>query len=159
MFITRALGCLTAVCCLSASPLLCHASSLPSRGLSIRQSSVKPLPCQPVVPAPDSQQTEGRFNKFAHAFLLTKNLTEAFAYITNDYINHNPFADDGFDVAFDFLSPVWPNTTISLRRTLFEGDTGWLNYNASGVGEVIDRFRWEDGCIVEHWDVGEVWPQ
>lgn len=27
---------------------------------------------------------------------------------------------------------------------------GWLNYNASGVGEVIDRFRWENGCIVEH---------
>lgn len=27
---------------------------------------------------------------------------------------------------------------------------GWLNYNASGIGEVVDRFRWEGGCIVEH---------
>ncbi|KAG5655544.1 hypothetical protein KAF25_003881 [Fusarium avenaceum] len=73
-------------------------------------------------------------------------------------INHNPFADDGSDAAFDFLAPVWPTTNISLHRTLFRGNMGWLNYNASGVGEVIDRFRWENGCIVEHWDVGEVWP-
>ena len=26
----------------------------------------------------------------------------------------------------------------------------WVNYRAGGIGEVVDRFRWEGGCIVEH---------
>ncbi|KAM5362449.1 hypothetical protein ACJZ2D_012531 [Fusarium nematophilum] len=123
-----------------------------------RQSPVKPSPCEPICPPPSRHQTKKRFYNFAHAFVLKKDLTEAFTYIADNYTNHNPFADDGFDVAFDFLAPIWPTTNITLHRTLFKGDMGWLNYNASGVGEVIDRFRWEGGCIVEHWDVGEVWP-
>ncbi|KAH6962788.1 hypothetical protein DER45DRAFT_590699 [Fusarium avenaceum] len=124
----------------------------------VRQSPIKPHPCKALSPPPTKHETKKRFHCFANAFLLSKNLTKAFSYITKGYINHNPFADDGFDAAFDFLAPVWPTTNISLHRTLFRGNMGWLNYNASGVGEVIDRFRWENGCIVEHWDVGEVWP-
>lgn len=27
---------------------------------------------------------------------------------------------------------------------------GWLEYDASGIGRVVDRYRWEEGCIVEH---------
>ncbi|KAF4968329.1 hypothetical protein FSARC_4275 [Fusarium sarcochroum] len=123
-----------------------------------RQNLVKPPPCEAIHPPPTEHTTRKRFHKFAHAFVLTKNLTEAFSYIANNYTNHNPYADDGFDVAWDFLAPVWPTTNITLYRTLFTDDMGRLNYNASGVGEVIDRFRWENGCIVEHWDVGEVWP-
>jgi len=26
---------------------------------------------------------------------------------------------------------------------------GWVNYR-SGFGTIVDRFRWEDGCIAEH---------
>ncbi|KAF5026416.1 hypothetical protein F66182_1481 [Fusarium sp. NRRL 66182] len=129
-----------------------------ANGLSARQSVVKPPPCEALHPPPSEYATKKRFYKFAHAFMLEKNLTNAFAYIAENYTNHNPFADDGFDVAFDFLAPAWPTTNITLYRTLFKGNMGWLNYNTSSFGEVIDRFRWEKGCIVEHWDVGETWP-
>lgn len=38
---------------------------------------------------------------------------------------------------------------ITVLRIAFKGDTGWLNYLANGT-EVVDRYRWESGCIVEH---------
>jgi hypothetical protein len=44
-----------------------------------------------------------------------------------------------------------------------EDNMSWVNYRAGGMGEIVDRFRWEAGCIVEHvgfplfstpWDLG-----
>lgn len=70
--------------------------------------------------------------------------------MTNIPQNHNPFAEDGPDAALDVLGPIWPTVQITPLRTAFKGDMGWLEYNASGIGRVVDRFRWEKGCIVEH---------
>ncbi|KEY72446.1 hypothetical protein S7711_10422 [Stachybotrys chartarum IBT 7711] len=145
--------------------LLPFAAALDLRGLkptgvlAARQAVVTPPPCVAVVPAPTEAETEARHNIFANAFLVTKNLTHAFEYISSTYINHNPFAADGPNAALDFLGPVWPRTQITVIRTRFQGNQGWLNYRASGIGTVVDRFRWESGCIVEHWDVGEVYPE
>lgn len=36
-----------------------------------------------------------------------------------------------------------------MLRTAFKEPQSWLNYR-SGFGEIVDRFRWEGGCIVEH---------
>ncbi|WAO96437.1 Hypothetical protein NCS54_01411000 [Fusarium falciforme] len=130
-----------------------------SQGITTRQTFVAPPPCEPIYPLPSEFETKHRFSCFAHAFLVTKNLTEAFQYISEGYINHNPFVtQNGSQAAFDFLAPIWPSTNITFQRKLFRGDMGWVNYNSSAAGEIIDRFRWEAGCIVEHWDVGEVWP-
>lgn len=45
-----------------------------------------PPPCVRTTPAPSECQTEARFNEFANAFIVTKNITEAFTFITEDYI-------------------------------------------------------------------------
>lgn len=37
-----------------------------------------------------------------------------------------------------------------MLRTKYIDPQGFLNYNTSGFGTVVDRFRWEAGCIVEH---------
>lgn len=159
-----------------------------SQGITTRQTLVAPPPCVPISPSPSEFETRHRFSCFAHAFLVTKNLTEAFQYISEGYVvsiwtfelfpravsitrfilplllyaltqcllgfvkqNHNPFVtQNGSQAAFDFLAPIWPSTNITFQRKLFRGDMGWVNYNNSGFGEIIDRFRWEDGCIVEH---------
>ncbi|KAH7011145.1 hypothetical protein EDB80DRAFT_571490 [Ilyonectria destructans] len=134
------------------------AAASPSRVLGARQAVVTPAPCEPMVPPPCEAVVKKRFNKFANAFIVKKNLTEAFEYISSIYINHNPLADDGPNAALDVLGPIWPSLNITVLRTTFKGNMGWLNYNVSGLGEVVDRFRWEDGCIVEHWDQGEVYP-
>ena len=141
----------------------------PTRVLAARQSVVTPPPCKAISPPPSAAETEQRFNKFADEFLVKKNLTAAFEFISSTYIvrdlsvscllvgrcadlpkNHNPYAADGPNAALDFLGPVWPGTQITVLRTKYIDPQGWLNYQASGVGTVVDRFRWEAGCIVEH---------
>ena len=37
------------------------------------------------------------------------------------------------------------NSTIKIDQKM-----SWVQYSASGFGTVVDRFRWEGGCIAEH---------
>lgn len=54
-----------------------------------------PPPCQPMSPPPDEAATKARFDQFAHAFLVTKNITEAFTYISEGYIvSWQPWSSD-----------------------------------------------------------------
>ncbi|KAK8068926.1 hypothetical protein PG994_005542 [Apiospora phragmitis] len=120
---------------------------------------VTPPPCVAMTPAPSVEETQARFDKFANAFLVTKNLTEAFEYIAASYRNHNPFASgDGPGPALDVLGPIWPSTQITVLGTTFQSPQGWLHYRNSMSGEIVDRYRWDAGCIVEHWDQGEKYP-
>ncbi|KAI1654340.1 hypothetical protein F4813DRAFT_392845 [Daldinia decipiens] len=102
-------------------------------------------------------ETEKRFNEFADLFLVKKDVYKAFEYILPEYINHNPLAQNGAQYALDLLGPIWGNQSITVFRTKFEGNMSWLNYKNS-FGEIVDRYRWEDGCIMEHWDQGEEFP-
>ncbi|KAF1952226.1 hypothetical protein CC80DRAFT_479847 [Byssothecium circinans] len=144
------------------SGLFANPIAVPERQLlDIRQASPpKPAPCVRINPPPDAKTTEARFNAFAKVFIYDQNITEAFTYIVKDYINHNPAAENGFDSAWNILSPIWASQDITPLRTTFDAATnqGWLNYQTATFGEVVDRFRWEGGCIAEHWDAGEVYP-
>ncbi|KAF3059235.1 putative snoal-like polyketide cyclase family protein [Daldinia childiae] len=113
--------------------------------------------CTRITPAPSAEETEKRFNEFADLFLVKKDVYKAFEYILPEYINHNPLAEDGAQNALDILGPIWGNQSITVLRTKFGGEMSWLNYKNS-FGEIVDRFRWEDGCIIEHWDQGETFP-
>ncbi len=46
----------------------------------------RPPPCQPSSPAPSEEETKARFDKFADAIIVKKNITEAFLYISDSYI-------------------------------------------------------------------------
>jgi predicted SnoaL-like aldol condensation-catalyzing enzyme len=76
--------------------------------------------------------------------------SEAFKYISKDYINHNPAAQNGSDSAWNILSPIWESQNITPIGTSFKYPQSWLNYRTGSFGEVVDRYRWEGGCIVEH---------
>ncbi|KAI1773817.1 hypothetical protein F4818DRAFT_421877 [Hypoxylon cercidicola] len=132
----------------------------PSRAMSARSWVVTPLPCVAMDPAPSEEETETRFDELADALISQRNLTKAFEYISSTYINHDPaIPGNGPNAALDGLSMFWNFTTLTPLRQTFEDDQGWLNYEASGIGTIVDRFRFEAGCIVEHWDVGEVFPE
>lgn len=64
--------------------------------------------------------------------------------------NHNPAAQNGFDSAWNILSPIWASQNIKVLGTKFNNTQGWLHYSAGSFGEVVDRYRWEAGCIAEH---------
>lgn len=38
---------------------------------------------------------------------------------------------------------------MTAKRNTFISPMSWVNYDSS-FGDVVDRFRWEGGCIVEH---------
>ena len=44
-----------------------------------------------------------------------------------------------------------------MLRTKFESPQSWLNYKNS-FGTVVDRFRWEGGCIAEHVCLSHPFP-
>ncbi|KAF3032403.1 hypothetical protein E8E11_001609 [Didymella keratinophila] len=128
-----------------------------SKALAERQADLKPPPCIRNN-STTLHQTKKRSKAFAHAFIYTQNITEAFTYIVSDYVNHNPLAQNGSDSAWSILSPIWASQNITPLRTTFQGNQSWLEYDNAAFGRVVDRFRWEHGCIVEHWDHGEVFP-
>jgi predicted SnoaL-like aldol condensation-catalyzing enzyme len=94
--------------------------------------------------------TKIRSEAFAQAFIYKKDISEAFKYISKDYINHNPAAQNGSDSAWNILSPIWGSQNITPIKTAFIYPQSWLNYRTGSFGEVVDRYRWEGGCIVEH---------
>ncbi|KAI1243978.1 hypothetical protein MGN70_013846 [Eutypa lata] len=77
----------------------------PMSRLSSRQLE-QPPPCVREDPPPSEAETKARFDKFANAFIVTKNITEAFLYIADDYINHNPAAENGAKSAVRIPRPV-----------------------------------------------------
>ncbi|CAI4213646.1 unnamed protein product [Parascedosporium putredinis] len=121
------------------NPARTFGSDLASKVLAARQD-----------PAPTEEETEELFNAFAKAFITDNNITEAFTYIAEDYINHNPLAQNGFMSAWNILSGIWGGISKTLIGTAYDADMSWVNYQASGLGTIVDRFRWEGGCIAEH---------
>ena len=57
----------------------------PSRVVEAR-AVVTPPPCKAISPPPTEAETKARHDAFASAFLVRKNLTEAFTYISSTYI-------------------------------------------------------------------------
>ncbi|KAI1685122.1 hypothetical protein KJE20_05406 [Pyrenophora tritici-repentis] len=117
---------------------------------------VKPAPCVRN-PSATVQETEQRAAAFADAFIRKPDISKAFTFIAKDYINHNPSVKNGSDAAWEVLSPIWNQQKIKVLGTAFKSPQSWVNYQ-SDFGSVVDRFRWEGGCIVEHWDQNEVFP-
>ena len=118
--------------------------------------------------------TEHSTKTVAHAFADLMNGHDADAvdgFITEDYVNHNYFVEDGREANRAFWT-VWfaafPDTEVSLDDVMVDGDrvAGRFTYRATFRGEFmglqptglpvvmhsIDIWRVVDGMAVEHWD-------
>jgi predicted SnoaL-like aldol condensation-catalyzing enzyme len=88
-------------------------------------------------------------------------------YGGDEYIQHNPLADNGFDAFiafFESFTAAFPNLNIDIRRVIAECDLVVTHGIIGGAGteaifgkrgsKVVDIFRLDkNGKIVEHWDV------
>jgi predicted SnoaL-like aldol condensation-catalyzing enzyme len=80
--------------------------------------------------------------------------------ITEDYVQHNPQADNGLQAVKEFFRPVGP-VDVDVYRVIAEGDlvaahSHYKTFNMAAVD--IWRFD-DDGKLIEHWDVLQEVPQ
>jgi len=80
--------------------------------------------------------------------------------IAENYVQHNPQADNGLEAVKEFFRPVGP-IDVDVHRVLAEGDlvvahAHYKTWNMAGV----DIFRiGTGGKIIEHWDVLQPVPE
>jgi predicted SnoaL-like aldol condensation-catalyzing enzyme len=101
----------------------------------------------------------------AIAFYLSlfndKRLDAVDEYLAESYVQHNPSVPDGRQALKEFMASFfkeYPDLKVEIVRTVAEDDLVVLHVRFSlGGGEpdeaIMDIFRFEDGKIVEHWDV------
>jgi len=107
------------------------------------------------------------FERFVEIFYTQKRVREAFDFlVAEDYRQHNPTIPDGPEAAVRMLTPKFdgsPDSRFEVQRILVDGDLALVHVRASGPGRpdaaVADIYRFENGRIVEHWDVLQPVPQ
>lgn len=113
------------------------------------------------------QDNRAAFERFCDLFYTRKRVAEAFAYLVADtYRQHNPTIADGPDVAVAALLPKFddnPDSAFEIQRILVDGDLAMVHVRARFPGQpdtaVADIYRFENGRIVEHWDVLQPVPE
>ncbi len=91
----------------------------------------------------------------------------ALSYLAEPYIQHNPKAPDGIAAAragMEMLAKAFPDRRVDFKRVLVDGDlvavhAHYINRPGDRGQAVVDIFRFENGKIVEHWDVHEDVPE
>jgi steroid delta-isomerase-like uncharacterized protein len=112
--------------------------------------------------------------QFAYRFAAMLNAGNPEAlddFLAEDYINHNPFVEDGLAANKAFWRQwltAFPDTRVTVEDAFTTGDrvAGRFTYRATHQGEFmgipatgqpiemrsIDIWRIQDGKLVEHWD-------
>jgi predicted SnoaL-like aldol condensation-catalyzing enzyme len=90
------------------------------------------------------------------------------SYAGEAYRQHNPLIEDGMDGVRKFVAWIaanHPDAHGEIKRVFANGDyvilhSHWHGLSNNPRGEaVVDIFRWEDGKVVEHWDVIQPIPE
>ena len=107
-------------------------------------------------------------SEFVELFYGQTKVREAFTkYVKEDYIQHNPIADDGRNAAIEVLERVrgeFPGTNVQVKRIIAEGDLVVVHSHGRRTEEdlgaaIVDIFRVEEGMVAEHWDVVQMIPE
>ncbi|KAL0936161.1 snoal-like polyketide cyclase family protein [Colletotrichum truncatum] len=108
-----------------------------------------------------SSEQRAIFNDFVKDFYVEKNTTKALLnHMTEDYIQHNPRVLSGRQSSVDFLATlVTPDgVNMTIIHNSFDNNIGYIHYRLDTLGApqptaIVDVFRFEGSCIMEHWDV------
>jgi predicted SnoaL-like aldol condensation-catalyzing enzyme len=87
-------------------------------------------------------------------------------YVAEDYVQHNPMAQNGRDAAIAFLEPIYqrnPQHRMTVHRMIVEDPYIVVHLHGQSSPEdlgaaAVDILRVENCKIVEHWDVTQPVP-
>ncbi|KAM0278582.1 hypothetical protein ACHAQH_005056 [Verticillium albo-atrum] len=139
------------------SALAFTASASPSPRPSSRKANCPPQGANP-------WQQRAILAEFVEAFYEERNATKALLnHVSEDYIQHNPSALSGRRNTLDVLEPFigLDGIKFTVLRQAFENNLAFIHtrVDIEGGGEpsaVVDIFRFNGTCIMEHWDVAQV---
>ncbi len=79
--------------------------------------------------------------------------------IAENYVQHNPQADNGLQAVKDLIAPLGP-LDVEVHRAIADGDLVAVHSNNKTFNTAgVDIFRLnDDGKIIEHWDVVQPIP-
>jgi predicted SnoaL-like aldol condensation-catalyzing enzyme len=124
----------------------------------------------PPVFAADAAQMEANKKaamEFYDAAINKKDFEAASKFIGNRYTQHNPGAADGpegLKAFLGFLREKFPQYHSDIKRAFADGDYVILHvHNIPTPGArgraIMDIFKFENGKVVEHWDVAQDIPE
>lgn len=136
----------------------------------------EPVAEEPSQPAPVAATTEEpsqeEINKrnaiaFYEAAINEKDFEKASQYMGDVYIQHNPLAADGpegLKAFLDFARENLGSFKVEIKQAFADGDYVVLHVHAKANPDdrgsaVMDIFRFENGKVVEHWDVIQPIPE
>ncbi|KAL2678357.1 hypothetical protein Neosp_009103 [[Neocosmospora] mangrovei] len=125
----------------------------------------KPRPQTCSTSCPTSPWTQQKiFEDFTHKFYIEKDPKNAIQQtMAEDYIQHNPYALSGRQNSIDYVGPIFEVANFTILRRSFSNGTGWVHTKMEIPGQppaaVVDIFRLQGSCIVEHWDVLTAMPE
>jgi predicted SnoaL-like aldol condensation-catalyzing enzyme len=117
-------------------------------------------------------QTQQDANKkiivdFYDKALNQKDFDAASKYLGSRYTQHNPNAADGpegLKTFLQFLKEKFPNSRSEIKHVFADGDYVIVHVHAvrepgTRGNAIIDIFKFENGKVVEHWDVVQPIPE
>lgn len=122
---------------------------------------------KPLSEEASNEQTVVRF--YTRVFIERQDVAKmAKRFLTEDYIQHNPYVATGRQGFIDSLGawlPTIPNTRYEIKRVITAGDIVMLHIHSYEEGSEapgsagMDMFRVnKDGKISEHWDIWQDIP-
>ncbi|KAK7728112.1 hypothetical protein SLS57_002582 [Botryosphaeria dothidea] len=96
------------------------------------------------------------FSDFIHTWMVDKNCEGTWRrHVDRNYIQHNPWVLSGRDNVITALSAIVPFSNFTLLHSGFDDDKDWAHYrwdapNTTMPNAVMDLFRFNGTCIVEH---------
>jgi predicted SnoaL-like aldol condensation-catalyzing enzyme len=127
----------------------------------------------PPTPNTSPEAQRASFLTFVDLFYRQRNVSAAFTgHVQESYIQHNPYFLSGRAAAIAGLEKAVPGMQNRIARVSISDGTGFVFYKSVAAGAaagkaaagkeayraIVDVFRLEGACVMEHWDVIQTRP-
>ncbi|EAU82488.1 hypothetical protein CC1G_08239 [Coprinopsis cinerea okayama7 len=142
--------------------LVAVASAIPGNRPPSHEGPWPPKVCDYTAKGPHLEaKQQAALADFARLYVVANDINTAFnRWIPGKYIQHNPNTGQGRQPAIDYLNGVYADGTVTNTHLTFFGGQGYgaihfksTRPKANVTYAILDYFRFEGTCIVEHWDV------